>query len=216
MAFSGIPIAALDFYEDLEADNSKVYWTAHKHIYDDSVRAPIEALVLELTDEFGPGKFFRPYRDVRFSRDKRPYKDHQGVWFSESRRYFHISAAGLFVGGGYYEMASDQIARLRRAIDEDITGSALLTAIQTAEKAKLTVGGEQLTRIPSGFAKDHAREGLLRRKSITVHREFGSPDWLSTKRAKTELVKAWRAMEPIIDWLNTHVGGSDQPITRGR
>ena len=52
MTFTGIPIAALDFYEDLEADNSKVFWTAHKTIYDESVRAPIQALVLELTDEF--------------------------------------------------------------------------------------------------------------------------------------------------------------------
>jgi uncharacterized protein (TIGR02453 family) len=216
MAFSGIPIAALDFYEDLEADNSKVFWSAHKHIYDDLVKAPIDALVLELTDEFGPGKFFRPYRDVRFSKDKRPYKDHQGVWFTESRRYFHVSAAGLLVGGGYYEMASDQIARLRRAVDEDVTGSALLKAIQSAERAGLEVGGAQLTRVPSGFPKDHPRQDLLRRKSITVHREFGSPEWLTTKRAKTEVTKAWRAMEPIIDWLNTHVGKSDQPAGRGR
>jgi uncharacterized protein (TIGR02453 family) len=216
MAFSGIPIAALDFYEDLEADNSKVFWSAHKHIYDDSVKAPIDALVLELTDEFGPGKFFRPYRDVRFSKDKRPYKDHQGVWFTESRRYFHVSAAGLLVGGGYYEMASDQIARLRRAVDEDVTGSALLKAIQSAERAGLEVGGAQLTRVPSGFPKDHPRQDLLRRKSITVHRQFGSPEWLTTKRAKTEVTKAWRAMEPIIDWLNTHVGKSDQPAGRGR
>jgi len=216
VTFSGIPIAALDFYEDLEADNSKVFWTAHKHIYDESVKAPIEALVLELTDEFGPGKFFRPYRDVRFSKDKKPYKVHQGVWFTDSRRYFHVSAAGLFVGGGYYEMASDQVARLRRAVDEDITGAALEKAVRTVEKAKLEVGGEQLTRVPSGFAKDHPRETLLRRKSITVHREFGSPEWLTTKRTKTELVKAWRAMEPVIDWLNTNVGKSDQPMGRGR
>jgi uncharacterized protein (DUF2461 family) len=107
-------------------------------------------------------------------------------------------------------------ARLRRAVDEDITGSALEKAIRSVEKTKLVVGGEQLTRVPSGFAKDHRREALLRRKSITVHREFGSPEWLSTKRAKTELVKAWRAMEPLIDWLNMNVGKSDQPIGRGR
>jgi uncharacterized protein (DUF2461 family) len=71
VTFTGIPIAALDFYEDLEADNSKVFWTAHKHIYDDSVKAPIETLVLELADEFGAGRFFRAYRDVRFSKEKR-------------------------------------------------------------------------------------------------------------------------------------------------
>ncbi|HEY2043851.1 MAG TPA: DUF2461 domain-containing protein [Jatrophihabitans sp.] len=210
MAFSGIPFAALDFYEDLEADNSKSYWTAHKQVYDESVRIPITELVAELTDEFGPGKYFRPYRDVRFSKDKRPYKDHQGVYFGESRRYFHVSAAGLFVGGGYYDMASDQIERYRRAVDSDVTGHRLLKAIGTAEQAKLELGGQLLTRVPSGFDKHHAREELLRRKSLTSHREFGSPQWLTTKRAKAELVKAWRAMHPVIDWLETNVGPSNQ------
>jgi uncharacterized protein (TIGR02453 family) len=216
MPFTGIPLAALDFYEDLEADNSKSFWTTHKHIYDASVKEPIEALVLELQDEFGAGKFFRPYRDVRFSKDKKPYKDHQGVYFADSRRYFHVSAAGLFVGGGFYEMASDQIARYRRAVAEEITGAQLEIAIKAAEKGKLEVGGQQLTRVPTGFDKDHPREALLRRKSITTHRELGSPDWLATKKAKTELVKAWRAMQPLIDWLESNVGQTNQPADRRR
>jgi uncharacterized protein (TIGR02453 family) len=214
--FAGIPFAALDFYEDLEADNSKAYWSAHKAVYDEQVKAPIEALTSELADEFGPGKFFRPYRDVRFSKDKRPYKTHQGVYFSESRRYFHISAAGLFVGGGYYEMASDQVGRFRRAVEGDITGPALEAAICRALGAKLEIGGEQLTRVPSGFAKDHPRADLLRYKTVTAHREFGSPQWLTTKRTKTELVKAWRAMQPLIDWLDTNVAKSNDIVGRGR
>lgn len=76
--FTGFPVAALDFYEDLEADNSKAFWAAHKAVYDDCVRGPMRALLGELEDEFGEGKMFRPYRDVRFSRDKIPYKTHQG------------------------------------------------------------------------------------------------------------------------------------------
>ena len=74
MTFTGIPVAALDFYEDLEADNSKSFWTAHKHIYEESVRTPLEALAAELEPEFGSPKLFRPYRDVRFAKDKTPYK----------------------------------------------------------------------------------------------------------------------------------------------
>jgi uncharacterized protein (DUF2461 family) len=69
VSFDGIPLAALDFYEDLEADNSKAFWASHKHIYEESVRAPIEALVAELTPEFGAAKFFRPYRDIRFAKE---------------------------------------------------------------------------------------------------------------------------------------------------
>ena len=216
MPFTGIPFAALDFYEDLEADNSRVYWLAHKEIYDEQVKAPITELVAELTHTWGPGKFFRPYRDVRFAKDKTPYKDHQGVYFGETRRYFHISASGLYIGGGMFGWESDQVARYRRAVADDVAGRALVIAVAHAEKAKLVVGGQRLTRVPSGFAKDHERADLLRHKSLTASREYGSPEWLKTARAKTEIVKGWRAMQPMIDWLDTHVGNSDKPLEQRR
>lgn len=214
MAFDGISFAALDFYEDLESDNSKAFWTAHRHIYDEQVKAPLQELVAELSPEFGTAKFFRPFRDVRFAKDKTPYKTHQGVYFAESRRYLQVSAAGLYASGGYYEMASDQVARYRRAVAEDLPAQGLAQSIKLAEKAKLEIRGEQLSRIPSGYPKDHPRQELLRHKSIWATREFGCPDWLQTPRAKTEVVKAWRAMQPLIDWLDKNVGQSDIPVAR--
>ena len=214
MTFEGISFAALDFYEDLEADNSKSFWTAHRHVYDEQVKAPLQELAAELAPEFGPAKFFRPFRDVRFAKDKTPYKTHQGVYFAESRRYLQVSAAGLYVSGGFYEMASDQVARYRRAVAEDLPGQGLAKVITQAEKSRLVIRGEQLSRIPAGFAKDHPRQDLLRHKSIWVTREFGCPDWLQTARAKTEVVKAWRTMQPLIDWLEKNVGPSDLPVAR--
>ena len=214
MAFSGISFVALDFYEDLEADNSKTFWTTHKHIYDEQVKAPLLELAAELEREFGPAKLFRPYRDVRFSKDKTPYKDHQGVYFAESRRYLQISAAGMYASGGIYEMASDQVDRFRRAVADDLPGEALAQAVAGAAKAALRIHGDVLTRVPSGYPKDHPRAELLRHKSLYATREFGCPEWLQTPRAKTELVKAWRAMRPLIDWLDKHVGPSDLPVAR--
>ncbi|MGX7679934.1 DUF2461 domain-containing protein [Jatrophihabitans sp. DSM 45814] len=216
MTFSGIPFAALDFYEDLEADNSKPFWLAHKHIYDEQVKVPLEALASELTPEFGPAKFFRPYRDVRFARDKTPYKDHQGLYFAESRRYLHISAAGLYVSGGMFHLESDQVQRYRRSVDEPLVGEALVKALKAAERGKLQIGGEQLTRIPAGFARDHPREAELRRKSVTASYEFGSPEWLKTARAKSEIVKVWRIMQPLIDWLDKHVGPAETRLDQRR
>ncbi|HKC29992.1 MAG TPA: DUF2461 domain-containing protein [Jatrophihabitans sp.] len=204
--FTGIPIAALDFYEDLEADNTKSYWTAHKQVYDEAVKAPLDELCAALEPEFGPGKMFRPYRDVRFAKDKTPYKTHQGAWFGESARYLHISAAGLFVAGGYWETSSAQVERLRRAVADDVSGPALERAVAAVSKAKFELGGQQLTRVPSGYEKDHPRAELLRYKSLTAHREIGCPSWLSTKRAQTEITKAFRALAPLVDWLHTHVG----------
>lgn len=100
--FAGVPVAALDFYEDLEADNSKAFWQAHKHIYDAQVRRPLELLTALLAPKFGAAKIFRPYRDVRFAKDKTPYKDHQGAVVespTSGSLYLHIDAAGLFIGG---------------------------------------------------------------------------------------------------------------------
>jgi uncharacterized protein (TIGR02453 family) len=204
--FTGVPFEALDFYEDLEADNTKSWWTAHKHQYDEFVKAPLQALAQELEPKFGAAKFFRPYRDVRFARDKTPYKTHQGVYFAASRLYLHVGAAGLFVGGGMFHLESDQLQRYRRAVAEDLTGEELVRITAKVERAKLSIGGEQLTRVPAGFAKDHPRVDELRRKSVTVGREFGSPEWLKTAQAKTEITKAWRAMAPLIEWLDKNVG----------
>ena len=74
MPFRGWPAEALDFFEGLEADNSKTYWLQNKDVYEDTVRAPMESLLEELGQEWGEGKIFRPYRDIRFSSDKSPYK----------------------------------------------------------------------------------------------------------------------------------------------
>ena len=79
MAFSGWPEEALDFYDGLAADNSKTYWTANRPVYDELVLGPMAELVEELAAEFGDTKIFRPYRDVRFSKDKTPYKTHIGA-----------------------------------------------------------------------------------------------------------------------------------------
>jgi uncharacterized protein (DUF2461 family) len=73
-------------------------------------------------------------------------------------------------------------------------------------KSGLNVHGEQLTRVPSGFDKDHPRADLLRYKALTCGREFGAPKWLATKRTYDEVTNAWRAMSPLVDWLDKYVG----------
>lgn len=206
MGFDGFPVAALDFYEDLEDDNSKTFWQAHKHVYDESVRAPMEALLRELEKPFGPAKLFRPYRDVRFSKDKTPYKTHQGAWFGESSVYVQVGAAGLRLAAGYWRMSSGQIDRLRRGVHDDVAGPQLQRTVRGLRGKGLDVGGEQLTRVPSGYSKDHPRADLLRHKTLTATRDLGAPDWLATPAAKREIAKVWRAMAPLVTWLDTHVG----------
>jgi uncharacterized protein (TIGR02453 family) len=206
VSFAGIPMAAFDFYEDLEADNSKAFWSSHKHIYDESVRVPVEALAEALAKEFGPAKFFRPYRDVRFSKDKTPYKTHQGVWFDESSTYLQVSAAGLFVAAGYWDTSSAQVDRLRRGVADDLAGPRLERTLAELRHKGFEIGGHQLTRVPSAYDREHPRAELLRYKSLTARRDLGCPAWLATRRAQTEITKAWRTMGALVSWLDTHVG----------
>jgi uncharacterized protein (TIGR02453 family) len=206
VTFTGIPLAALDFYEDLENDNSKSFWMAHKHIYDESVRAPLEALGAELTKEFGAPKLFRPYRDVRFAKDKTPYKTAQGAWFGESSCYLQVSASGLMLAGGYWQSSSAQVQRLRRAVADDVAGAELERALASVTRAGFDIHGDRLTRVPPGFDKDHPRADLLRYKTLTAHVDLRAPDWLTGPTARTEIAKRWRRLTPLISWLDTQVG----------
>lgn len=216
--FAGFPEEALIFYEGLEADNSKPYWSDHKPVYDECVRAPLTALMAELESEFGESKIFRPYRDVRFSKDKTPYKTNAAATVGDGKSagyYLSLSADGLFVGGGYYHAASDQVARLRKAVDDDARGSALEALLAKLGRAGFAVGGEKVTRTPAGFAADHPRIDLLKHKSLTVHKQWEPADWLHGREVLTRVRRAWRAVTPLTDWLEANVGATRQP-DRGR
>ncbi|RDI66786.1 DUF2461 domain-containing protein [Nocardia pseudobrasiliensis] len=209
MSFAGFPLAGLDFYEDLEADNSKSFWTAHKHIYDKAVREPMTALCAELEADFGPAKIFRPYRDVRFASDKRPYKDHQGAVVhsaSGAGWYVQIGAPGLFVAGGLYAASPEQLARLRTTIDDEVRGHELEQILAGLTAVGYQVGGDRLKTKPKGFSADHPRIDLLRHKSIVVSKDFGAPDWLETPRAAKEIRQSWETLRPAVEWLSAVVG----------
>jgi uncharacterized protein (DUF2461 family) len=120
--------------------------------------------------------------------------------------YVQISAAGLFVAAGYWRTETAQVERLRRGVDHDLHGPALEKAIAGIEKKGFTIGGERLTRVPKGFDKDHPREALLRHKTLTASKQLGFPDWLHTAKAKTEVAKQWKAMAPLVAWLDQNVG----------
>ncbi|MFC4375587.1 DUF2461 domain-containing protein [Nocardia halotolerans] len=202
--FTGFPLAGLDFYEDLEADNSRTFWNAHRQTYDEAVRAPMVALAAELEPEFGPAKIFRPYRDVRFSADKTPYKTHQGAVVRlapGASWYVHIGAAGLYVAAGCFRPSPTALATLRAAIDDDVRGPELEQILATTTKAGFTTGGDRLKTKPRGYSAEHPRIELLRHKSLTVHRDFGAPGWLDSPAAATEVRRTWTELRPLVEWF---------------
>lgn len=204
MSFTGFPAAALDFYDDLEMDNTKSFWTAHKHVYEESVRAPMADLTAELEEEFGPAKLFRPYRDVRFAKDKTPYKTHQGAYVAVAPAtgwYVQISAPGVRVGAGFYEAGGDRLARVRTAIDDSRRGAQLEKILAKLEKAGWTIGGDKLKTTPRGYDADHPRIDLLRHKSLTVGKDYGFAPVIHTPALLPQIRTDWQATKPLIIWL---------------
>ena len=117
-----------------------------------------------------------------------------------------VDAARLMVAGGYWDTSTPQVSRLREAVADERKGALLEQAIAAVTKAGFEVGGERLTRVPAGYDKEHVRAELLKHKSLTARAELGSPAWLPTKRALTEITKRFRALAPLVDWLDEHVG----------
>jgi uncharacterized protein (TIGR02453 family) len=213
MAFRGWPADALEFYEGLEVENTKAYWERNRSTFETCVRGPMEALLQELEPEFGTGRIFRPYRDVRFSADKSPYKTALGAVANQDGTVFYvqISATGLFAGSGYYHMARDQLARFRAAIDDDTAGAELTELVGGLEAAGYDIGGETLRTAPRGYTGDHPRIALLRRKGIVVARGWPPARWLGTAKAKDRVAQTWRDSRPLNAWLHTHVGPTSEP-----
>ncbi len=206
MAFKGWPVEAVEFYEGLEADNSKAYWAAHKATYDRHVYAPMVELLAELEPEFGVGRIFRPYRDVRFSADKSPYKTAIGAVL-DGGGYVQFSANGLAAGHGMYTMTTVQLDRYRRAVADDRAGEELQTVIAGVESHRIGVQGrERLKSVPRGYPRDHPRIDLLRYKGLVAWKEWPVAAWLGTRAAKTRVVDFLRASQPLHDWLARHVG----------
>lgn len=208
MAFRGWPAEAIEFFEGLEADNSKAYWQAHKHVYERSVKEPMAQLLAELAPAFGEGKLFRPYRDMRFSRDNTPYKTNIAARVG-GFGYVSLSSEGLAAGGGSVHMAPDQLQRYRAAVDDQATGPALAAAVAAIEGQGHACGPhESLKTAPRGYPRDHPRIELLRAKGLIVWHHWPPEDWLGTPEARDRVAEVIRAAGPLKTWLEENVGGT--------
>jgi uncharacterized protein (TIGR02453 family) len=205
MAFTGWPVGAVEFYEGLEADNTKTYWQDHKSVYEQCVKAPMVQLLAELADDFGPGRVFRPYRDVRFSKDKTPYKVNCAAQMTGG--YVSFSADGLFVGSGLYLPDPGQLRRFRAAVADERSGSELGTIVAELRDGGYEIGAHSvLKRAPTGYPQDHPRIELLVHKGIVMSRSWPVGAWLGTRKAKDRVVATLEAARPLNAWVARYVG----------
>ena len=207
--FAGFPVAALDFYDDLEMDNTKTFWEAHRAVWTTAVKEPMTALVQALEPEFGSAKVFRPYRDVRFAKDKTPYKTHQGAFVASGPStgwYVQVAAPGVRVGAGFYEASSERLAAFRAAVADERTGPELERILAGLTAAGWTLGGDTLKTSPRGYDAEHPRIALLRHRSMTLGKDYGFEKVIHGPELLDKVRADWREATPFLDWVATHTG----------
>ena len=216
--FKGFGPKALPFFAALKFHQSKEWFDENRGLYESDVLEPMVALLSDLTARFAKAKIplkadgkrsiFRIHRDVRFAKDKSPYKTHAGAVMTRSGGkmepgllYLHISPEGCFAAAGFYMPESADLARVRKAIAAG-EGKRFLGVTAALKKGKLELGTEnQLTRLPRGFEalKDGPLDGAVRLKSFIVEEPL--PDKLIASPKFAEAVTAFtkRAL-PLLDF----------------
>lgn len=212
MTFSGFTGDTFAFFDELALNNNKPWWEDNKARYERVVRQPLAALMEHLEPEFGVGKLYRPYRDTRFSLDKTPYKDRSAAAvFGQAGTgfYLEVSAAGLDLGGGYWQPGKDQVDKFRDVInDVRLYGDLEATIEEMQELGFDLYQQDALKTAPRGYDADHPRIHLLRLKHMVVEKKVEPADWLYRPEAADWVTEQWRSVAIWNDWLAESVGPS--------
>ena len=207
---SGFSPKATRFFQDLEENNSREFWTAHSDIFEREVKQPMTALLESLPEKYQPFRLFRMNRDLRFTKDKSPYKTRLGAMSDEAGKdyYLHLDGTGLMVAAGKYMMEPEQLERYRSAVADDSTGQALqrILADLEAHSIKTDIGMPALKSAPRGYAKDHPRVELLRQKGLIGYRTLRGAKMRDGSAVRDFVMETFEVCEPLVVWLGQHVG----------
>ena len=202
--FAGFPADAFTFFEQLALHNERAWFQEHRERYEHACREPMRQLIAALGGDPDKARITRINRDTRFSRDKAPYRTY--IAGGVDGNYIHFSAAGLYVGTGFYMPEPKVLERFRDAIDDKTSGPRLQRIVASLrEKGYEVETHERLKSAPRGYAADHPRIELLRMKDIFAGKTFEREPWLSTRRAVERVQKTIADVRPLRDWVRDHV-----------
>lgn len=217
---AGFPAATLKFLQGISADNSRDWFEAHRALYDAGYRdagadfvARIGPRLATISPEvqFAPGvggSQMRINRDIRFSKDKRPYKDHLDLWFWHGARkgwegpgfYLRITPATVWIGAGQHVLPKPVLARFRDAVVDPVAGKALEAAVASVEASGLVLGAPVRKRVPAGYDPAGPRAHFLLRESLYADAEWPAAT-IEAADFDDRALEAFRAAWPVGQWL---------------
>ncbi|MBA5793221.1 DUF2461 domain-containing protein [Flavobacterium sp. xlx-214] len=200
----------LDFLKKLEKNNNREWFQDNKTIFEDSKQSADVAFQevykkLSSSDELSPLKIYRIYRDVRFSTDKTPYKNHFSMYVGRQQPdnrggyYLHIQPGESFIGVGFFGPNKEDLLRIRKEIELDDE----LQQILQSKEIKKTFGdlvGEEVKTAPKGFNKEHERINLIKKKQFLLIHKLSDEDVLS-KDFTDKVVTVFKASRPFVNYI---------------
>jgi uncharacterized protein (TIGR02453 family) len=222
--FQGFGRDAMTFWYELASEMSREWFAENRQRYEEVWVTPLVAALEDVARRLGP--MYRPlrlgepgvlriHRDLRFARDRTPYKTHiAGVLRLAGRPiaqagnavlYVELGLDGEYAGAGCYRFDGDKLARWRKAVAGK-PGEALATILARLRRAGYAVGGDSYQRVPAGFARDHPRAELLKRRGLTCAFPVMPAGLLHQPAWVDWLVRHTRATAPLVIWLHRHVG----------
>lgn len=224
--FDGFPQDMLDFYSELAENNNKQWFDENKPRFKRNVQAPAQHFVESFGERLttlvdglrydtrlnGAGSIFRIYRDVRFSKDKTPYKTNLAMvwWLGDGKKTerpsFYCGMSPFpednFFGGGCYRFTSDHMHTYREAVVDDETGEELVEIVEDLKGKGIQVNGLHYKRTPRGFDKDHPREELLRHNGLYMSGANLTPALITSPELIDVCFDFAQQISPVVKWLS--------------
>lgn len=218
--FDGFPKGSIDFFRRLKKNNNREWFHKHKAEYEENIKFPMQCLVAtlgrELRDElpemeFNPRKaIFRIHRDVRFSKNKAPYKTNiaAAVEMKGKKKstetpglYVGIEPGSIFVGGGLYMPQGEQLKAIRKAIAGKPEEFLAVVEDKRFRRVFGSIMGEKLVKVPLGFPKDHPMMEHLKHKQFFVGKEWEDESLCYSGRFAAAVAGLFRDTMPLVRWL---------------
>jgi len=201
-----------DFLEQLQENNNREWFQIEKNAFE-TAKKEANATFLEIDtqlrkqDSIERTQIFRIYRDVRFSKNKAPYKNHFSVGFTRTKPllrggyYLHIEPNASFVGGGFWEPNAADLNRIRKEFEVDDEEIRNIISDVTFKKFFGELKGDELKTAPKGFDKLHPAIDLIRKKQFLLTRSFSNEEVLAAN-FNQEVLVTFQAMRPFFDYMS--------------